>query len=91
MWKVATLVMGAGAFGGLTSWCLQTLAALKPFGLPARAAIPALIVVGAASALIGVYLIANSDTKETRHTLAFALVCGIFWQPVLKSAQLYSH
>ena len=82
-------VMVAGAVGGLTSWLLQWLAGLTPFQKPAIFGIPALIVVGAVAAVAGVYLIANSDTKELLHTLAFALVCGVFWQPVLDAAELY--
>jgi membrane associated rhomboid family serine protease len=82
-------VMIAGAVGGLTSWLLQWLAGLTPFQKPAIFGIPALVVVGAVAAVLGVYLIANSDTTELRHTLAFALVCGVFWQPVFDAAKLY--
>jgi hypothetical protein len=82
-------VMIAGAVGGLTSWLLQWRAGLTPFQKPAIFGIPALVVVGAVAAVLGVYLIANSDTTELRHTLAFALVCGIFWQPVFDAAKLY--
>jgi hypothetical protein len=88
MGKSAFLIMGSGAFGGLTSWCLQALAGVKPFGLPAQVAIPALVVVGSAAAMLGVFL-ANTNTTDSLRTASFALACGIFWQPVLQSAQLY--
>src|SRR5579859_2406692 len=79
----------AGAVGGFTSWLLQWLAGLAPFQKPASLGIPALIVVGGVAAVFGVYLIANSDIKELPHTLAFALLCGVFWQPIFDAAKLY--
>ncbi|HZR29733.1 MAG TPA: hypothetical protein VFA71_13220 [Terriglobales bacterium] len=79
----------AGAVGGFTSWLLQWLAGLAPFQKPASLGIPALIIVGGVAAIFGVYLIANSDIKELPHTLAFALLCGVFWQPIFDAAKLY--
>jgi hypothetical protein len=79
----------AGAVGGFTSWLLQWLAGLAPFQKPASLGIPALIVVGGVAAVFGVYLIANSDIKELPHTLAFALLCGVFWQPIFDASKLY--
>jgi hypothetical protein len=79
----------AGAVGGLTSWLLQWLAGLAPFQRPAFEGILALIVVGGVAAVFGVYLLANSDLKQMNHTLAFALLCGVFWQPVFEAARLY--
>ena len=79
----------AGAVGGLTSWLLQWLAGLAPFQRPAFEGIPALIVVGGVAAVFGVYLLANSDLKQMPHTLAFALLCGVFWQPIFEAARLY--
>jgi hypothetical protein len=79
----------AGAVGGFTSWLLQWLAGLAPFQKPASEGIPALIVVGGVAAVFGVYLLANSDIKQLPHTLAFALLCGVFWQPIFDAAKLY--
>lgn len=78
----------AGAVGGFTSWLLQWLAGLAPFQKPASLGIPALIVVGGVAAIFGVYLIANSNIKELPHTLVFALLCGVFWQPIFDAALL---
>ena len=83
------LVAVAGAVGGFTSWLLQWLAGLAPFQKPASLGIPALIVVGGVAAVFGVYLIANSNIKELPHTLAFALLCGVFWQPIFDASKLY--
>jgi hypothetical protein len=79
----------AGSVGGLTSWLLQWLAGLSPFQKPAFQGIPALIIVGGVAAVFGVYLLANSDLKQLPHTLAFALLCGVFWQPIFEAAKLY--
>jgi hypothetical protein len=79
----------AGAVGGLTSWLLQWLAGIAPFQKPASEGIPALIIVGGVAAVFGVYLLANSDLKQLPHTLAFALLCGVFWQPIFDAAKLY--
>ena len=79
----------AGAVGGFTSWLLQWLAGLAPFQKPASQGIPALIVVGGVAAVFGVYLLANSNIRELPHTLAFALLCGVFWQPIFDAAKLY--
>ncbi len=84
------LVAVAGAIGGLTSWLLQWLAGLTPFQKPASLGIPALVIVGSVAAVFGVYMMANSNTKELPHTLAFALVCGVFWQPVFDATKLYA-
>jgi hypothetical protein len=87
--KVAGLVVGCGAVGGLVSWIIQAGGGAKPFGWAWYAGIPSLLILGAVAAVIGVYLIANSDTTELRHTLSFAVVCGIFWQPVIQAGQTY--
>ncbi|MBI1746791.1 MAG: hypothetical protein HYR55_09410 [Acidobacteria bacterium] len=81
--------MAAGTLGGLTSWLIQALLGVRPFDKPAYFAIPALLVIGAVAAALGVFLIANSDTSEPRHTLAFALVCGMFWQPVIQTGEAF--
>jgi hypothetical protein len=91
-WKIPALVMAAGAFGGLTSFVLQALAGITPFDKSPVVVIPALFIVGSVAALLGVYLLANSDTStgnEMVHTLIFALACGVFWQPTFEAARLF--
>lgn len=80
------LVVAAGAVGGFAYWVLQRLAGLHPFEIKWYAAVPALVFVGAFAAVVGVFFLANSDTNELKHTLAFALICGLAWEPVLKAA-----
>jgi hypothetical protein len=82
MIKEVVLVAGAGSCGGL----LGTLAShvLKqsfPSGL--LTSFLAAPVLGAGAALIGVYLLANSDRKEMARCMVFAMACGIVWKPVL--------
>jgi len=88
-WKVFAQVFGAGAIGGLASWCVQLLIGVSPYSRPAYVILPLLIVVGGIAAALGVFLIANSDTTQLKHTLAFAVACGIFWQPVIQSARSF--
>jgi len=86
--KIAAWVASAGAVGGLVAWILPVGIPVTLYGAPWYLAIPAFLLVGAVAALLGVYLIANSDTAHRLpQTLAFALICGISWQAVLQSAQ----
>jgi hypothetical protein len=86
-WKVAGYVFASGALGGLASWCVQLLIGATPYNKPFYVVIPSLLVVGGISAIFGVYLLANSDTDQLVRTLAFAVACGVFWQPVIDSAR----
>jgi len=88
-WKTFGSVFGFGAIGGLASWCIQLLIGVAPYNKPAYLVLPLLVVVGGIAAALGVFLIANSDTKELKHTLAFAIACGVFWQPVIQSARSF--
>lgn len=69
--------------------CLQVLIGASPYKLSAYAVVPLLIVVGGIAAVLGVFLIANSDTNELKHTLTFAVACGVFWQPVIQEARSF--
>jgi hypothetical protein len=71
-------------------WILQVATGIKPFGFPWYGSVPASLLVGGVAAFLGVYLLANSDTTnrwELKHTLAFALVCGITWSTVIAGAR----
>ena len=81
-------VLAGGAAGGFVSWVYSETVGTK-MALPIAAAIAACLVLGAAAALISVYVVANSDVNNTPRLLAFALICGIFWKPVLDSSVTY--
>lgn len=86
----AFLVLLSGAVGGLVYWVLQVATGISPFGFPWYGGIPASLLVGGVAAFLGVYLLANSDTTsrwEIKHTLSFALVCGMTWSTVLAGAK----
>lgn len=51
--------------------------------LPLYGAAFAFTALGAAAAVIGVYLLANSDTKAVARCIALALACGLAWKPVI--------
>jgi len=82
-------VVLCGAVGGLVYWTSQRVVGIHPFNLRWYAAVPASLLFGAVAGFLGVYLIANSDTsdKELRHTLAFALICGVCWNPVIEAGK----
>ncbi len=48
-------------------------------------ALPAWIALGMGSAFIGVYLIANTDTRVIFRYLSFAILCGFSWKPILEA------
>ena len=84
------LVVISGAIGGMVYWVLQVATGIAPFGFRWYGSVPAALLVGGVAAFLGVYLLANSDTTsrgDLKHTLAFALVCGIAWSTVIAGAQ----
>lgn len=44
-------------------------------------------VLGVFAAVIGVYVVAHTDRKDAARALAFALLCGLCWKPVLEAGQ----
>ena len=81
-------VLIGGACGGFVSWVYSETVGTR-MALPIAAAIAACFVLGAAAALISVYVVANSDVNNIPRLLAFAVICGIFWKPVLDSSVTY--
>jgi hypothetical protein len=79
-------VAACGGVGGLVYWLLQHAAGLDPFGWRWYAGLPTTALLGAFASVVGVYIVANSDTAELKHTLAFALICGLAWKPIINSA-----
>jgi hypothetical protein len=77
-------VLCSGAAGGMLS-LVHAFAVGREVTLPwywAALAFPAL---GAAAALIGVYVLTVSDTKAALRCIAFALLCGLVWKPVIEA------
>ncbi len=84
------LVVLSGAVGGMVYWVLQAATGIAPFGFRWYGSVPAALLVGGVAAVLGVYLLANSDTTSRAqliHTLSFALVCGITWSTVIAGAK----
>lgn len=75
------IVLGGGAFGGLLSW-LYTVTVGNPPVVEKPWALPASILLGVGASLIGVYLIAGTDTTRVMRCAAFAVLCGFCWKPV---------
>jgi hypothetical protein len=85
--KEFLITLAAGGGGGAVSWVYSlVLGKPLPFGTPA--AIGASIILGMTAAVIGVFL-ANTDRKNLAHLLGFAVLCGVFWKPVLEAGQAY--
>lgn len=80
------LLAAAGGVGGLLAWFTPILA-----GNTVGAHISFLVAVGnvlagAVAAIVGIYMVARTDTTHLMHGIALALVCGIAWNPVLQTA-----
>lgn len=88
--KSTLLVVGAGMIGGLVFWVLTRITGILPFDWLWYASVPTALLLGGVSSFLGVFLLANSDTSKTtelKHTLAFALICGVVWSPVIDAAK----
>jgi len=81
------LVIGSGAGGGLVSWAF-TLISGATFGLGAWPALPLCIILGAAAALVAVYVVTPADVTKTAKLIAFSLLCGFLWKPVLDAGRV---
>ena len=80
-------VLIAGGFGGLISIVFSInggenpIIPLLPFGFIVY------ILLGMAAGMLGVYVIAKTDTRHFAHCLGFSLACGIAWSPVIDGAR----
>lgn len=83
--KHMKFVLLSGAAGGVVSW-VYSITVGVPFPLPSAFAIITCCILGAASALISVYMVANSDVSNVPRLVAFSVLCGIFWKPVIDSS-----
>lgn len=80
-WREFGLVVMFGGIGGFLSW-IYIITVGQPLLQTWWKAIPASIVLGMGASFIGVYVIANSDTRALFRCLGFALLCGFSWKPV---------
>jgi hypothetical protein len=85
--KDVKLVLGSGAGGGLVSWAFTVISG-STFGLSVWAALPLLIILGAAAALVAVYVVIPADVTKTAKLIAFAVLCGFLWKPVLDAGRI---
>ena len=84
--KLITLVAIFGAIGGFLAWLLMATTGGSLFsGWSWYATVPTAILFGAAAAGIGVYVLANTDMSNLGRGLFFALLCGIFFKPVMQA------
>ena len=85
-WKEPMLILAVGAAGGALSW-LYAITIGQPPATQGAWTIFAWMAFGMAASFLGVYLIANTDTRAIYRCLAFALVCGFAWKPTLEAAE----
>ncbi len=81
-------VLVAGVVGGLGSW-FWSITYGTPLKLPIPLAASVCLFFGGLAALVGVYVLANSDVSNLPRLVAFSLLCGLFWKPVLDSGRTY--
>lgn len=79
--KQIGFILGFGALGGLLS---IVYAATLGQPLPSSAwwTFPASAMLGMFAGFIGVFVIANTDTRDFLRCLGFALLCGFSWKPM---------
>jgi hypothetical protein len=84
-WKEIGIVSGCGAVGGLLAW----LIAAVNVGVDAAwgLSLAASVLGGAVAAGAGVYLLANTDTKQAARCIFFSVFCGVSWQPIVETAK----
>ncbi len=85
--KDVTLVLSSGAGGGLVSWAFTLATTGSTFGLGRWEALPLCVILGAASALIAVYVVTPTDVARTGKLIAFSVLCGLLWKPVIDAGR----
>jgi hypothetical protein len=87
-WRDFVFVLTAGGVGGLFSSLYDIF---EKKGVESicvyLVTIPVGCILGALAALVGVYLIANTDRKALPRCVVFALMCGFVWQPVIQAGR----
>lgn len=85
-WKEIGWVALAGALGGSLSLVYSFTRGVPPSVSPQFLALPAYLFLGAGAGLLGVYVLAKTDTRQTMHCLGFSLACGLSWAPVFDAS-----
>jgi hypothetical protein len=84
MWKNSTiLVLAGGVLGGLTSVLLSILGMLPLAVQVTWWAFPLVMFLGALAAYVGVFFVFNTDRNDKNRLVAWAILLGILWQPVI--------
>lgn len=81
------VVFASGAIGGLVAWVLEESTGGHLFPWSPLLSIAAALLLGGVAAGIGVYVLAKTDLRQLGGALFFALLCGIFFKPVLKAGK----
>lgn len=85
--KQAFGIAALGAVGGICFWLLAAWTGTATFPrFNGAGQISALALLGGVAALFAVYLLTTSDLNATR-TYVFAILCGLTWNPIVKSGQ----
>jgi hypothetical protein len=83
-------IAGGGGFGGLLAALLTRVTGVGIFAHWSPAAdIVSEVLFGVAAALFGVYLFQDASNPQTGRTLAFAVACGLAWQPIVAGTYSY--
>lgn len=86
----AATVAIAGAVGGAAAAIFLVLRK-QPLSLdetvPWALALTAYPLLGVVAAILGVYLVASTDTSQRMRCLAFAAACGLAWGPIFEASQ----
>ncbi len=77
--------MTAGGFGGILFWLISAYSGTKVLGeWPIWGQLFGLAILGSGAALIGVYMLTQSDLDHPR-TFVFAMLCGMTFNPIYNS------
>lgn len=79
-------VAKCGAIGGVVS-SLYTYMAGATYGLPWWIAVPLCVPLGAVAAIIAVFYVTPTDTSKANQLVAYAMICGIMWKPVIDAGK----
>ena len=86
-WREMSQIAGAGALGGAVSIIYSITTGTPPVLAPFPFGVIAYAILGSVSALIGVYVLAKTDTtNHAIHCIVFSIVCGVFWAPIFDGA-----
>src|SRR5262249_50811665 len=79
-------VAKCGAIGGVVSG-LYTYMVGATYSLPPWIAVPLCIPLGAVAPTIAVYYLPPTDTNKANQLVAYAMLCGIMWKPVIDAGK----